>query len=184
MFVKLAADSSLRYKLVLVAVLIAVLPPIFCLLFIRNVSLTRAQNALDNKDLSGRDTGEVADLAALRESIDWEEGRVRLSPKSPARVLSFSAGAPAGKGLSRTERSLADLRRSVRAGRLTASGGRAGGSGAGDRRGERVRLSPRNSITGLREEVRQLGKGRPGMTHGTSAGESSGSRALEAPSEE
>jgi hypothetical protein len=48
-------------ELVLGAVICAIFPPIFCLLFTKNIRLTRAQNAVDNKDAAGRPTGEVAD---------------------------------------------------------------------------------------------------------------------------
>ncbi len=44
------------------AVIVAIFPPIFCLLFTRNIRLTRAQNAVDAKDLAGRQTDEPADM--------------------------------------------------------------------------------------------------------------------------
>jgi len=59
------AYQAVMYKLVLGAVIVAIFPPIFCLLFTKNIRLTRAQNAVDNKDLTGRPTGEIADEEAL-----------------------------------------------------------------------------------------------------------------------
>lgn len=38
--------------------IVAIFPPIWCLLFTKDVKLTRAQNAVDAKDLSGRPTDE------------------------------------------------------------------------------------------------------------------------------
>jgi hypothetical protein len=43
------------------AVCVAIFPPIFCVLLTKNIHLTRAQNALDNKDLAGRPTAEPTD---------------------------------------------------------------------------------------------------------------------------
>lgn len=47
-----------RFRLVLGAVIVAIFPPIWCLLFTKDIKLTRAQNTVDAKDLSGRPTGE------------------------------------------------------------------------------------------------------------------------------
>ena len=109
---------------------------------IRNVSLTRAQNALDNKDLSGRQTSEVADPISARG--DGDEGRVRLSPTSPARVLhgvEVGAGLGLGGGIS-PARSLSYTQ--PRAKR---------------ERRESVRLSSRSSMTGFRDEAARAGAG-------------------------
>ncbi|ORX34245.1 major facilitator superfamily domain-containing protein [Kockovaella imperatae] len=190
----IAAYQAVMYKLVLAAVIVAIIPPIFCLILIRNVSLARAQNALDNKDLDGLDPDDMADPAALRESADWDEGRVRLSPRSPARVLSFSAGCPGGKGFSKSERDslLRSSRRSLGGSdygrRLASEGGGGGGGGSGIAAGhgavpgsDRVRLSPRNSVSGLRDHGRSLGAlgrdgpRRPGQQ--TRSGPSGGLRA-------
>lgn len=46
----------IRYILVLVASVIAILPPIVCLLLTKDIHLGRAQNAHDGKDLAGRST--------------------------------------------------------------------------------------------------------------------------------
>ncbi|WVQ85445.1 hypothetical protein IAT38_007610 [Cryptococcus sp. DSM 104549] len=54
----IAAYQNVMYKLVLGAVIVAIFPPIFCVLLTKDVKLTRAQNALDSKDLAGRPTGE------------------------------------------------------------------------------------------------------------------------------
>jgi hypothetical protein len=68
------------------AIILALFPPIFCLLFTHNVRLTRAQNAIENTDLAGRATGEIADPA--------ERGSMRLHGASPAKrlVLGMNAG--------------------------------------------------------------------------------------------
>jgi len=72
-----------RYKLVFGAILLALFPPIICLVFTRDIRLTRAQNAVENTDLAGRDTGEVADPAADR-------GSVRLhAASSPAKRMAM-----------------------------------------------------------------------------------------------
>ena len=51
-----------RFKLVLGSVVVAIFPPIFCILFTRNIRLTRAQNAVDGKDLAGQSTDEPTDM--------------------------------------------------------------------------------------------------------------------------
>lgn len=67
------------------AIILAVFPPIFCLLFTHNIRLTRAQNAIENTDLAGRATGEIADPA--------ERGSMRLHGASPARRLALGLSA-------------------------------------------------------------------------------------------
>jgi len=67
------------------AIILALFPPVFCLLFTHNVRLTRAQNAIENTDLAGRATGEIADPA--------ERGSMRLHGASPARRLVLGMGA-------------------------------------------------------------------------------------------
>ncbi|WVO19791.1 uncharacterized protein IAS62_001081 [Cryptococcus decagattii] len=54
----IAAYQNVMFRLVLGAVIVAIFPPIWCLLFTKDIKLTRAQNAVDAKDLSGRPTGE------------------------------------------------------------------------------------------------------------------------------
>lgn len=92
-FLSVVTDD--RYKLVIGAIVLAVFPPVFCLLLTHDVRLTRAQNAIENTDLAGRDTGEIADPA--------ERGSMRLHGASPARRLTMSAGAeqfvPLGKAV-------------------------------------------------------------------------------------
>ncbi len=58
----IAAYQNVMYRLVLGAVIVAVFPPIFCYFFTKDIKLTRAQNALDGKDLAGRPTGEPSEL--------------------------------------------------------------------------------------------------------------------------
>ncbi|WVF70813.1 hypothetical protein IAT40_005607 [Kwoniella sp. CBS 6097] len=50
----IAAYQDVMYKLVLGAVIVAIFPPIFCAFLTKDIKLTRAQNAVDNKDLAGR----------------------------------------------------------------------------------------------------------------------------------
>ncbi|WWC86118.1 uncharacterized protein L201_000989 [Kwoniella dendrophila CBS 6074] len=54
----IVAYQSVMYKLVLGAIIVAIFPPIFCVLFTKDIKLTRAQNAVDAKDLSGKATDE------------------------------------------------------------------------------------------------------------------------------
>jgi hypothetical protein len=82
-----SADN--RYKLVFGAVILALFPPVICLIFTRDIRLTRAQNAVENTDLAGRDTGEVADPA--------ERGSVRLhAASSPAKRMAMGLSGERG----------------------------------------------------------------------------------------
>ncbi|KAK4688897.1 MFS transporter, SIT family, siderophore-iron:H+ symporter, partial [Tremellales sp. Uapishka_1] len=55
----IAAYQNVMLRLVLGATIVAIFPPIFCLLFTKDIRLGRAQNAVDGKDLAGRPTEEV-----------------------------------------------------------------------------------------------------------------------------
>ncbi|WRT64021.1 uncharacterized protein IL334_000948 [Kwoniella shivajii] len=54
----IVAYQDVMFKLVLGALIVAILPPIFCVIFTKDIKLTRAQNAVDAKDLSGEPTEE------------------------------------------------------------------------------------------------------------------------------
>ena len=43
-----------RYKLVVGAIVVAILPPIICIIFTKDVQLTRSQNAVDNRGTPSR----------------------------------------------------------------------------------------------------------------------------------
>ncbi|WWD18029.1 hypothetical protein CI109_102476 [Kwoniella shandongensis] len=70
----IVAYQNVMFRLVLGAVIVAILPPIFCLLFTKDIRLTRAQNAVDAKDLAGRPTGEPREHAEEGAQYDREEG--------------------------------------------------------------------------------------------------------------
>lgn len=56
------------------AVVVATLPPIMCLIFTKDIRLTRSQNAVENKDLAGRRTNDGSS------SPETEQGdRIHLS---------------------------------------------------------------------------------------------------------
>lgn len=71
----IAAYQNIMYRLVLGAVIVAIFPPIFCLLFTRDIKLSRAQNALDGKDTEGRQTDEPNDVEDGRAGQPLTHGR-------------------------------------------------------------------------------------------------------------
>ena len=86
-------DSQSRYRLVFGAIILALFPPIACLVYTHDIRLTRAQNAVDNRDLAGRATGEIADP---EEQVSSLRLRVGASPaRSMAHLRSDSDG-PSG----------------------------------------------------------------------------------------
>ncbi|WVO17819.1 hypothetical protein L204_105517 [Cryptococcus depauperatus] len=50
----ITAYQNVMFQLVLGAMIVAIFPPIFCIIFTRDIKLTRAQNAVDCRDLAGR----------------------------------------------------------------------------------------------------------------------------------
>ncbi|RXK36198.1 hypothetical protein M231_06542 [Tremella mesenterica] len=69
----IAAYQNIMQRLVLGAVIVAIFPPIFCMLFIRNIRLTRAQNAIDGRDVTGKPTNEPHDMVD-GETVATEHG--------------------------------------------------------------------------------------------------------------
>ncbi|KAK8865789.1 hypothetical protein IAR55_000936 [Kwoniella newhampshirensis] len=77
----IAAYQNVMYRLVLGAIIVAIFPPIFCVLFTKDIKLSRAQNAVDAKDLSGRPTNEPREHADERTPSERNmeaDGGVRL----------------------------------------------------------------------------------------------------------
>lgn len=64
----IAAYQAVMYKLVLGAVVVALIPPVVCMVWTANVRLGRGQNALDGKDLSGR-----AGSGAVEDEVEAED---------------------------------------------------------------------------------------------------------------
>ncbi|KAK6905574.1 hypothetical protein I203_106404 [Kwoniella mangroviensis CBS 8507] len=58
----ITAYQDVMYKLVLGALIVAIFPPIFCIFLTKDIKLTRAQNAVDAKDLAGNPTGEAREF--------------------------------------------------------------------------------------------------------------------------
>ena len=94
------AYHAVMYRLVSGAIFLAIFPPIFCLFLTHDIKLTRAQNAIDNRDVTGMDTGEIADPEAAE-----EPGSVRLHVgASPARSMinsDWRAGATPARATTR-----------------------------------------------------------------------------------
>jgi hypothetical protein len=44
-------DADYRYKLVVGAIIVAIFPPIICMIFTKDVQLTRSQNAVENRGM-------------------------------------------------------------------------------------------------------------------------------------
>jgi hypothetical protein len=47
-------ELMIRYKLVVGAIVVAVFPPIICMIFTKDVQLTRSQNAVENRGTPSR----------------------------------------------------------------------------------------------------------------------------------
>ncbi|TYJ53742.1 hypothetical protein B9479_005650 [Cryptococcus floricola] len=64
----IAAYQAVMFKLVLGALIVAIFPPIFCFFLTKDIKLTRAQNAVENKTLDGEKAEEVADEKTASEA--------------------------------------------------------------------------------------------------------------------
>lgn len=65
--------------------LVALFPPIFCIIFTKNVKLTKAQNAHDGRDLAGRQTDED-----VHDDLENRVGRGRVRLRSESGVSGIS----------------------------------------------------------------------------------------------
>lgn len=73
----ITAYEHMMHRLVLGAVVVAIFPPIFAVLMIKNIRLSDAQNAHDGKDLKGKPVAEADDLYQIEKEEMLQATRSR-----------------------------------------------------------------------------------------------------------